>query len=158
MSPYVELLEELDHILESTNQDGQQRDWIETLPFSWGEVLIDLMPGLEPEYRRLDRARHQLEGEIYKRLGVTPPWHLAARVDDGKIHVYGHEPLSCDSVVIADGEQLSWAVCKDVEIIYVIGKLSAFLRQPILMDSNQPHRLRYFLFNIETMEDKPLRL
>jgi len=156
ISPYLELLEEIDQLLEETADGGQEITWVERLPFGWGDVLIEWIPAIEPEYRRLYRARHQLEGEIYKRLSVTPPWQLAAQVDDGRVVVYGHEPLSCDTVQYIHGVDLTWVVCGDMDITYAIGELSAFLKNPMLMNPNQPHKVRYFLLNLDTMEEKPL--
>jgi len=156
ISPYLELIEEIDQLLETTDNNGQERAFIEMLPFGWGEVLIDFLPALEPDYRRLYRARHQLEGEIYKRLSVTPPWQLAAQVDDGRVVVYGYEPLNCNTVRYVDGVDLTWLVCGDIDITYAVGELSAFLKYPILMNPDHPHKVRYFLLNVDTMEEKPL--
>jgi len=156
INEYIVQFDEIDRLLNATYNDGQERAWIETLPFGWGEILIDWLPALEPDYRRLDRARWQLEDEFFESLGVTSPWQLAARVEGGKAYVYGHEPLGCDSAILACGEKLSRAVCRDADIIYVMGYLPAFLKDPILMNPDQPQEVRYFLLNVDTMEEKPL--
>jgi len=157
INEYIVQFDEIDRLLNATYNDGQERAWIETLPFGWGEILIDWIPALEPDYRRLDRARWQLEDEIFERLGAAPPWQLAAQVDDGRVVVYGHEPLSCNKVRFMDGIELTWLVCGDMDITYATGALSAFLKHPMLMNPNQHHKVRYFLLNVDTMEEKSLR-
>ena len=155
ISTYREHLDEIDRQIEATGYTGELF-WIETPPFALGEFLIDLIPALEPDYRRLDRAKRKLEDEFFEQLGAIPPWQLAAQVDDGRVVVYGQEPLSCNTGPIGDGVELTWLACVDMEITYVVGKLSAFLKYPMLMNPNQPHKVRYFLLNVDTMGEKPL--
>jgi len=151
---YIVQFDEINRLLNATDNDWQERAWIETLPFGWGEVLIDWIPALEPDYRRLDRARWKLEDEFFERLGATPPWQLAAKID-GSTSVYGYEPVSCQNWgPIACGNELSFIACDG--ITFVVGSLTAFLKNPMVINPDQPHNVRYFLLNVDTMEEKPL--
>jgi len=156
INEYIAQFDEVERLLDATDNREQGSTWIETLPFGWGEVLIDLMPALEPDYRRLDKAMWQLEDEIFESLGVIPPWYLAAEIG-GRTSVYGYEPLPIDCKrkgPFVDGETLTFVGCDG--ITFAVGSLTAFLKTPVLMNPDLPQKVRYFLLNVDTMEEKHL--
>jgi len=153
---YIVQFDEIDRLQDETDSHEPGSAWIETLPYGWGEVLIDMIPALEPDYRRLDRARWQLEDEIFDNLGVIPPWYLAAEID-GRTSVYGYEPLpiNCKSLgPFACGESLTFIGCDGVT--FALGSLAAFLKNPVL-GPNKAYEGQFVLFNVKTNERKRLK-